>query len=265
MKKQKYSIIIGCYLFTFLTFSIFNLVYSEEKQCATMNFCLTNTYPHDPNAFTQGLIYHQGVLYESTGLWGRSSLRKVALTTGEVLQIKELDKRYFGEGLTLWQEQLIQLTWRSNQGFVYQRKSFEVLDTFTYPTEGWGLTHDGKQLIMSDGTDKLYFLEPTTFKRLGSIAVFFMTNDEEKQPVKYLNELEYVENEIWANIWYQDVIARISPQTGEVLGWLDLAPLRTIVKMPKKDVLNGIAYDKSQKRIFVTGKLWPKLFEIQLR
>lgn len=262
MDKRKYSII----LFGFLTLAslIFNSAYSQEKQCASVNFCLINTYPHDPNAFTQGLIYHQGILYESTGLWGRSSLRKVALTTGEVLQIKKLDEKYFGEGLTLWQEQLIQLTWRSQQGFVYQRKNFEVLDTFTYPTEGWGLTHDGKQLIMSDGTDKLYFLEPTTFKRLRSIAVFFMTNDEKKQSVKYLNELEYVENEIWANVWHQDVIARISPQTGEVLGWLDLTPLRSMVKMPKKDVLNGIAYDKSQKRIFVTGKLWPKLFEIQV-
>lgn len=263
MDKRKYSIIF--FGFLILSSSIFNPTYSEEKQCATVNFCLVNIYPHDPKAFTQGLIYHQGVLYESTGLRGRSSLRKVALTTGEVLQIKELDKKYFGEGLTLWQEQLIQLTWRSNQGFVYQRENFEVLETFSYPTEGWGLTHDGKQLIMSDGTDKLYFLEPTTFKRLGSIAVFFMTDDKKKQPVKYLNELEYIKNEIWANIWYQDVIARISPQTGEILGWLDLAPLRTIAKIPKKNVLNGIAYDKSQKRIFVTGKLWPKLFEIQVR
>lgn len=215
------------------------------------------TYPHDRTAFTQGLIYQDGFLYESTGLYGHSSLRKVDLTTGTVLQEHSLPPQFFGEGLTIYGNKIIQLTWQSKLGFVYDQKSFVVQQTFSYPTEGWGITHDGKQLIMSDGSSTLYCLDPKTFKEIGRIEVL----DQDK-PVKGINELEYIKGEIFANIWPTTRIARISPKTGRVTGWIDFAGIVPLEK--DADVLNGIAYDTKNGRIFVTGKLWPKVFEISI-
>lgn len=217
------------------------------------------TYPHDREAFTQGLVYDDGVLFESTGLNGRSSLRRVNLQTGEVLQRRDIDPQYFAEGLALFKDRLIQLTWQSNKGFVYDKTSFEPLREWNYPTEGWGLTHDGKQLIMSDGTSTLRFLNPETFAVEREITV-----TDQGQPVVRLNELEYVNGEVFANVWQTDLVARVDPQTGRVLGWIDLGGLLTPVERMGTDVLNGIAYDPAGDRLFVTGKLWPKLFEIKL-
>ncbi|BCX05216.1 MAG: glutaminyl-peptide cyclotransferase [Candidatus Roseilinea sp.] len=225
----------------------------------TYTYTVVNAYPHDPGAFTQGLVYAGGVLYESTGLYGRSSLRRVALETGEVLQQRDLPAEYFGEGLALFDGQLIQLTWQNNTGFVYDAESFELQQTWAYPTEGWGLTHDGAHLIMSDGSATLRFLDPTTFKVQREVQV-----TDGGQLVVRLNELEYVNGEVFANIWQTDWVARIDPQTGRVLGWIDLSGLLTPEERQGVDVLNGIAYDAQNDRLFVTGKLWPKLFEITL-
>lgn len=235
-------------------------VLSKAYGAPVYSYRIINAYPHDPQAFTQGLIYHNDHIYESTGLWGRSSLRKVELKTGKVLQIRRLQRHLFGEGITRWQNQIIQLTWRSRIGFVYRSKTFEELGRFTYKTEGWGITHDGQKLIMSDGTDKLYFLNAKTFERIGQIQV-----RDNNKPIFKLNELEYIEGEIFANVWQTDYIARISPSTGQVLGWIDLSGLLEIEPSKRHEsVLNGIAYDELGKRLFVTGKLWPKLFEIQV-
>jgi len=218
-------------------------------------------FPHDRTAFTQGLVFADGFLYEGTGLYGRSTLRKVDLETGTVLQTHPLDSRYFGEGVALLDGRLIQLTWRAQVGFVYEQESFALRDQFTYPTEGWGLTHDGERLIMSDGTSVLYLLDPRTFAETGQIQV----RDSKNRPVERLNELEYVDGEIYANIWQTDLIARISPRSGRVVGWIDLTGLlKAGDRAAPVDVLNGIAYDVAGKRLFVTGKLWPRLFQIEL-
>ena len=227
----------------------------------TCSYEVLNTYPHDSNAFTQGLIFEDGDLYESTGLNGRSSIRKVDLATGKVLQQKDLDERYFGEGLTLWQDKLIQLTWLAKTGFVYDHNTFELIETFDYPTqtEGWGLTHNNRELIMSDGSATLYFLDPEKFTVTREIQV-----KDGRSPVERLNELEYVEGEIYANIWMSDRLARIDPETGTVLGWIDLTGIIEPKPTPERDaVLNGIAYDETEDRLYVTGKLWSKLFEIE--
>jgi glutamine cyclotransferase len=222
-------------------------------------YTIVHTYPHDPGAFTQGLIYENDMLYEGTGLWGRSSLRKVELETGNVLQILALSNQFFGEGITIFDDRIIQLTWQSRTGFVYD-DDFELLQTFKYPTEGWGITHDGTSLIMSDGTSTLYFWDPETFTETNRIAVY-----DDDGPVVRLNELEYIHGEIYANVWQTDLIARIDPQTGQVVGWIDLEGLLTLEGTNQTvDVLNGIAYDTAGDRLFVTGKLWPKLFEIEL-
>lgn len=219
-----------------------------------------NTYPHDPAAFTQGLLYADGVLYESTGQQGQSSLRKVDLKTGKVMKKADVGPDYFAEGLTLWQNKLIQLTWQTRLGFVYDRETFRMLNTFVYRNEGWGLTHDGKRLIMSDGSDTLFFWDPETFKETGRLRVF-----DRIQPVANLNELEFIRGEIWANVWQTERIARISPVTGKVTSWVDLGGLlQSAGATGQADVLNGIAYDPKLDRIFVTGKWWPKLFEIRL-
>ena len=219
---------------------------------------VVNTYPHDPKAFTQGLVFENGFLYEGTGIFKRSTLRKVELETGNVVQLYELPDNYFGEGITIYEDRIIQLTWQSREGFVYDRDSFELLQKFDYPTEGWGITHDSRQLIMSDGTANLYFLDPETFVETGKIQV-----SDSSGPVTRLNELEYINGVIYANIWQTDRIARISPDTGEVICWIDLEGLlKPEDKEQKVDVLNGIAYDAVEDRLFVTGKLWPKLFEI---
>jgi len=222
---------------------------------------IVHTYPHDPRAFTQGLLYVDGHLYESTGLRGQSSIRMLDLNTGRVLQRYDLPADYFGEGLTDWGSTLVQLTWQAHKGFVYDRFSFALLRTFSYAGEGWGLTHDDKQLIMSDGTSYLRFLDPKSFRETRRIHV----TTENGQEIPDLNELEYVRGEIYANIWHSDRIARISPKTGKLLGWIDLNGSRDPSTAANPDaVLNGIAYDANENRLFVTGKLWPKLYEIKV-
>lgn len=220
---------------------------------------VVRSYPHDPRAFTQGLIFRNGFFYEGTGLARRSSLRKVKVETGEVVQNKALPDEYFGEGITDWKGSLVQITWQSQIGFVYDLQSFERTRTFAYTGEGWGLTHDGARLIMSDGSAQLRFLDPATLKETGRLTV-----RDAGGPVERLNELEYVKGEIYANIWQTDRIARISPKDGRVTGWIDLSGLLPPAERGGTDVLNGIAYDAAGDRLFVTGKLWPRVFEIKL-
>jgi glutamine cyclotransferase len=219
-----------------------------------------NSYPHDSGAFTQGLVFENGMLYEGTGLWGQSTLRKVDLETGQVLETRELRPEYFGEGIAICGNRILQLTWQSNTGFIYDRDSFELLGEFHYETEGWGLTYDGQQLIMSDGTSTLHFLDPETFEVVRQVGVY-----DEAGPITALNELECVNGEVYANVWRTDRIAIIAPQTGAVTGWIDLAGIVEVEGSGQSvDVLNGIAYAPEQDRLFVTGKLWPSLFEIEL-
>jgi len=221
---------------------------------------IIESFPHDHNAYTQGLIVQDSILYESTGRYGKSSLRKVSLATGEVLKHIDLDSRLFGEGLTVFGDRLIQLTWKSLTGFVYDRESFEQKRTFSYATEGWGITHDGQSLIMSNGSSTLFFRDPDSFEETRRLDV-----SDNGIPVKNLNELEYVEGEIYANVWGSDRIAIISPRTGSVTGWVDLTGIISSQdRMDPEAVLNGIAYDDQNKRLIVTGKLWPYLFEIEL-
>lgn len=220
-------------------------------------FQVINTYPHDSEAYTQGLIYRDSMLYEGTGLYGQSSLRKAALESGNVEELVELPQQYFGEGITELGGKIFQLTWREQTGFVYDAATFEQLGTFFYPTEGWGLTHDGETLIMSDGSPNLYFLDPETLQTIGQVEV-----STENLPVPRLNELEYVEGEVWANVYQTSCIARIDPANGQVLGWIDITGLLAAEDLPGSEVPNGIAYDPAGRRVFVTGKHWPKLFEI---
>lgn len=227
-------------------------------------YSVVRTYPHDRRAFTQGLQYLDGVLYEGTGLNGESTIRKVKLETGEVLQSRDLAKEHFGEGITVWKSDLVQLTWQSGLAFVYDRQSFAPKKTFRYSGEGWGLTQDANGLIMSDGTDTLRFLDPVTFAEKRRVKVTALG-----QPVRNLNELEYVKGEVFANIWLTDMVARIDPQSGRIVGWINLAGLLTPAESKAASavggVLNGIAYDAAGDRLFVTGKLWPKLFEIKIK
>lgn len=231
----------------------------SKKPIPVYRYRVVNTYPHDPQAFTQGLEYHNGYLYESTGLEGQSTLRKVELRTGRVLQRHRLLPEIFAEGITLFGDRIYQLTWRNGICFVYHRDTFRADIEFRYSGEGWGLTNDGTHLIMSDGSDTLVFRDPATFAEVRRLQV-----RADGMPVRDLNELEYIEGEIWANVWQTDLIARISPKTGEVVAWVDLSGLLPEADRKNADVLNGIAYDKQNKRIFVTGKLWNKLFEIEL-
>ena len=225
----------------------------------TFTYRVVRSYPHDRQAFTQGLVYLDGMLYEGTGLNGQSSIRKVRLETGEVLQIRQIDQKYFGEGIAVVGKSLVQLTWQTEVGFVYDLTSFEPRRTFRYTGEGWGLTYDGTRLIMSDGTPVLRFLNPTTLQETGRLTV-----RDNGQPVDDLNELEMVKGEIYANVWNRTRVARISPKTGRVTGWIELSGLLSPRDAEGTDVLNGIAYDAAKDRLFVTGKLWPKLFEIQV-
>jgi glutamine cyclotransferase len=205
-------------------------------------------------------VYEDGWLYEGTGLKGDSSLRKVELSSGNVVQVLDLPSELFGEGVTVFDDRIIQLTWHANVGFIYDKDTFELLEQFQYPTEGWGITHDGSHLIMSDGTATLYILDPERMVEIDTIQVH-----DGNGPVIRLNELEYVDGELLANVWQTDLIARIDPETGQVTGWIDLTGLLTLDN-PKHqvDVLNGIAYDTEGDRLFVTGKWWPRLYEIKL-
>jgi glutaminyl-peptide cyclotransferase len=234
---------------------------ADPSQPRIDTYKIIHVYPHDPSAFTQGLVYSDGHLYESTGLNGQSSLRMVDLSTGQVLQRYNLPGEYFGEGLTDWGSQLVQVTWQNGTAFVYDRFSFSLRAKLHYSGEGWGLTHDPTSLILSDGSPTLKFLNPESFREIKRISV----HDGQGQPVKHLNELEYIHGEVYANVWQTDRIVRISPRTGRVLGWIDLSGL--VDKRELSDpgaVLNGIAYDVKGGRLFVTGKLWPKLFEIKV-
>src|SRR5438552_3829703 len=231
----------------------------EPRLLPVYGYRIVRAYPHDPKAFTQGLQYVDGFLYEGTGLNGSSSIRKVKLDTGEVVQRRDLARAYFGEGITVWKTELIQLTWQSQVAFVYDSRTFAPRRTFKYKGEGWGLTHDGTNLIMSDGTDQLRVLDPATFAERRLIKVTAVGT-----PLGNLNELEYMKGEILANVWTTDSVARVSPATGHVTGYIDLAGLLTTAEKASVDVLNGIAYDEKNDRLFVTGKLWPKLFEIKI-
>jgi glutamine cyclotransferase len=221
---------------------------------------IVHTYPHDAQAFTQGLIYLDGHLYESTGINGQSSLRMEDLDSGRILQLQAVPEKYFAEGLAAWGSTLIQLTWQSHLALVYDRFSFRLLRTLRYDGEGWGLTSGGKSLILSDGTSTLRFLDPTTFHVERRITV-----KDHGNRIDQLNELEYIHGEIYANVWHTDRIARISPLNGKVLGWIDLTGLLPASQRSNPEaVLNGIAYDPAHDRLFVTGKLWPSLFEIKV-
>jgi glutaminyl-peptide cyclotransferase len=222
---------------------------------------VVNTYPHDPNAFTQGLIYTDAVFYEGTGRNGQSTVRRVDPETGKVEQSHPLDTQYFGEGITLFGDKIYQLTWQSGVGFIYDKATLKPVGTFPYSTEGWGITHDGQRLIVSDGTANLQFWDPETLQQTGGVVVTLFG-----LPVSQLNELEYIDGQVFANIWQTNTILRINPADGQVTGVIDLTGLldyATPAATPP-DVLNGIAYDPATGRLFVTGKLWPAIFEIQL-
>ena len=233
----------------------------QPSEIPTYSYRVVHSFPHDPTAYTQGLLYDNGFLYESTGQYGQSSLRKVEFETGTVVQLHQLDDRFFAEGLALFGNRLLQLTWRANKGFAYRLDSFEQLAEFAYPTEGWGLTYDGELLVMSDGSATLYFRDPFTFAEVSRVAVV-----AQGRPVSQLNELEWVAGEVFANIWQTDTIARIDPATGQVAGWIDLTGLLSNEdrRGSNAEVLNGIAYDSEGERLFVTGKWWPKLYQIEL-
>lgn len=230
---------------------------TATQEVINYSFSVVNVYPHDAEAFTQGLVFLDGYLYEGTGLWGQSELRKVELETGEVLQRYKLPDEYFGEGIAIVDERIMQLTWLDRTGFIYDKETFRLIGNFSYSTEGWGLTYDGTHLVMSDGSSTLYFLNPTSFEVTRQIEV-----KDGDSTVTYLNELEYINGDIFANIWLEQKIAIINPQTGQVKGWIDL----TEIYQPNNPeaVLNGIAYDAQNNRLFVTGKNWPNIYEIKL-
>ena len=231
--------------------------FSPQQQ---YGYRVVKSYPHDRNAFTQGLEYRDGFLYEGTGIVGRSSLRKVNLDTGQVLQRFDIPRPFFGEGITVLNQRVFQLTWRSQTGFIYDKSSFRLMGSFNYSGEGWGMTNDGKQVYMSDGSAQIRVLDPAALKEVRRITVKDSFRD-----VMELNELEFVRGELLANVWHTDRIARISPADGKVLGWIDLSGILSKADRSEAEaVLNGIAYDAAGDRLFVTGKLWPKIFEIQL-
>lgn len=244
-----------------LVLSLFLTAVVHAAPVPTYTYEIVHTYPHDRAAFTQGLIYLNGFLYEGTGLNGHSFVRKVKLETGEVLQQIAVPSEFFGEGLTEWRHELLELTWKAGEGFVYDLFSFRKTREFKYTGEGWGLTHDNTSLIMSDGSAYLRYWDPQTFAEKRRLLI-----KDGSHAVENLNELEYVKGEIYANIWQTERVARISPKTGMVVGWIDLSGLLSDADRTQQvDVLNGIAYDSAHDRLFVTGKLWPKLFEIRLR
>jgi len=236
-----------------------SLLQKTEPSVPVLNIKILKTYPHDPHAFTQGLEYFDGFLYESTGETGQSSVRKVDLESGKVLQKVDLGREYFGEGLTIFRGKIYQLTWLSKIGFVYDMKTFRKLRDFHYYGEGWGLTHDGSNLILSDGTNVLRFLDPETLAVTRTLEVY-----AGKEAVTKLNELEYIGNDIYSNVWHENRIARIDARTGQVRDWIDLSALAAQEQKEPEGVLNGIAFDAARRRFFVTGKDWAHLFEVQI-
>ena len=242
------------------TFSTKSLYAIDTADTPIYTYNIINTYPHSTDSFTQGLVFDEGTLYESTGLNGQSAVKIVDLETGKTIKSHNIADKYFGEGITAVGNKIIQLTWRAGKGFVYDKETLKLLKTFKYDTQGWGITYDGKYIIMSDGSDMLYFMDPRTFKVKGTLNVYY-----ENGKVGKLNELEYIDGEIYANVWGTEKIARINPKTGKITAWIDLSGLlNNEEKKERIDVLNGIAYDAENKRLFVTGKLWPKIFEIEV-
>ncbi len=227
---------------------------------ADIGWEIVKTLPHDPKAFTQGLFIADGLLYESTGLHGQSELRAMRLSDGKILRRQALDPKYFGEGITPWKDRIVSITWRHGTGFVWQRSSFKQIRRFSYSGEGWGITTDGKRLIMSDGSASLRFLDPETLKQTGSVAVTW-----QKQPVRNLNELEWVKGAVYANVWYSPLIARIDPASGTISDWINLAPLVARHSDDADKVLNGIAWDAKAGHLYVTGKNWPTIYVLRLK
>jgi glutamine cyclotransferase len=258
-KRYQLGLLIVTIVFVSIVISLV-LLTDEPGNSKPLNYSYSifNVYPHDENAFTQGLLFDNGILYESTGLYGNSSLRRVELNTGEILQLYALPNHLFGEGITIFDNKIIQLTWRNRTGFVYDKESFDLLHEFSYPTEGWGITYDGNKLIMSDGTSTLFFLNPETFQKIGQVEV------HDTGPVTKLNELEYIQGKVYANIWQEEKIAIINPQSGQVEGWINMKGTEIMENQDSYGVLNGIAYDAIGDRLFVTGKRWSQLFEIKL-
>lgn len=244
-----------------LALALSALIVPAQAAIPVYGYTVVHAYPHDPAAFTEGLFYLNGFLYESTGLEGKSDIRKVQLSTGKVLQRRPIDPKYFGEGIVAWKGRLAELTWQSQIGFTYDLSTFKPRSTFHYAGEGWALTHDGKRIIMSDGTAQLRFLDPQTLAETGRLNVTL-----NGRPLAMLNELEWVKGEILANVWQTNYIVRIDPRTGAVTGVIDLSSLAAQEQAKGRpiDVLNGIAYDAEHDRLFVTGKLWPDLYEIKL-
>lgn len=232
----------------------------RQKKTPVQRVEVVQTFPHDANAFTQGLVIHEGTLFEGTGQKGNSTLRKVNLSDGKVQLQVTLDPAYFGEGITVLNGKIFQLTWRENTCFVYDAQTMVYEKSHQYAFEGWGITNNGKELILSDGTSLLRFIDPDTFRVTRQIHVTELGGKK----IKQLNELEFVNGEIWSNIWYEDVIARISPENGRVVGWIDLSKVYPKQQRDKESVMNGIAYDQSSKRLFITGKNWPTLYEIKV-
>jgi len=253
--------LIGLVALTIIIFLFWGWWHFAPRQVAQAKFEIVNEFPHDANAYCQGLVIDGGELYEGTGKYGESTLRRVTLETGEVLTKRTLDRRYFGEGITIWQDKIFQLTWKERTAIVYDKNSLRPTgETLRYQGEGWGLTTDGKSLIMSDGTSVLRFLDPQTFRVTRRLTV-----QEGRRRVTDLNELEFINGEIFANVWKKDEILRISPRSGAVLGRIDLTTLRErLQNADDAEVLNGIAYDKENNRLFVTGKNWPTMFEIKI-
>ncbi len=222
-------------------------------------YTVVHAYPHETSAFTEGLAYDNGFLYESTGLYGNSTLRRVDLTTGAVLQELSVGNEYFGEGIAIVGNEILQLTWQEHIVFVYDKTTFALLGNFSNTEEGWGLAYNGSDLIMSDGSSNLYFVNPITFQRVGQVEV-----RDGNAPVVNINELEYVNGNVYANIWLTQKIAVIDPQTGQVKAWIDLTGIQDTRSFNSEQVLYGIAYDAQNNRLFVTGKDWPRLFEIKI-
>ncbi len=250
------AVIVTCLILVIIT--ILGQISIEPASPTVYTYQIIKTYPHDTNAFTEGLVFDNGVLYESTGEYGFSSLRRVNLETGDVQDNILLSEQYFGEGLAVVNNSLIQLTWREKTGFIYNKESLDLVGNFSYSSEGWGLTYDGSNLIISDGTSKLTFLDPTTFQITRQVSVH-----DGNSSITNINELEYINGDIYANIWMQQKIAIINPQTGIVKGWIDLTGIYQSSNID--DVLNGIAYDSQTNRLLITGKDWPNLFEITIK
>ena len=232
----------------------------SQDTIPVFTYKIIKTYPHDVTSYTEGLLMHDGYLFEGTGRYGQSKLLKIDLETGKIIQQHELGPRYFGEGITIFQDHIFQLTYKSNVGFIYDKNSFDLKKAFHYPTQGWGMTTDGTELIMSDGSAALIFLDPKTLQQKRYIMV-----SDDKSEVGFLNELEYVNGVVYANVWKKNLIARISPKTGKITGWIDLTGINpNPAKLKYPYVLNGIAYDKKSGHLLITGKCWPELYEILL-